>query len=199
MRRNKVLITLYGLGAVASMAFATITLADSNLAPISINEGTTYLSSSLGYGSNNKNPYTNSNQSLGLLSGVNGGYQINPYFALEGGYTALPNVTLGNSPLTKNNSMTKAAGKGIIHLDQKLDLYGKLGVASISTEYNAVDNTLNTNHATNFESRITPYYGGGLGINISRYSELTLEYDMTSQNGPVQATQALLTSIQLKF
>lgn len=198
MRRTKVLITLYGLGAVASMTFGTMTLADSNLAPIAITQGTTYLSSSLGYGGNTKNPYTNSNQSLGLVSGVNGGYQINPYFALEGGYTALPNVTLGDSPLTKNNSMTKAAGKGTIHLNRELNLYGKLGVASISTEYNAVD-TLNTNHATNFENRITPYYGGDLGINTSRYSELTFEYDMTSENGPVQATQALLTSFQLKF
>jgi len=196
MRKNKILITAYALGALASMLLSTASLADSSNF-ISIDKGP-YLGASIGYGGSKTNPYTNSNQALGLIYGFNGGYKLNKYVALEVGYTALPNVTLGNSDLTKNNWLVDLSAKGIIPVSQRFEFYGKLGIARVSTNYNAIE-ALKNDHVKGIKHRFTPYYGAGIGINMSRHTAFTVEFDMTPKSGPIPATQSLLTGFQFKF
>lgn len=196
MRKSKVLITICALGAVAAMTLSTASLA-ANDNEISINKGI-YVGASIGYGGSGNNPYTHNSRALGLIYGFNGGYKFNKYFALEGGYTALPNVTIGNSDLTKDNWLVDVAAKGIIPINQRFNIYGKVGIARVSTKYNAIE-ALDSNQPNGVKHRFTPLYGAGAGINISRHTAFTLEYEMTPKSGPVPATQSFLVGFQFKI
>ena len=103
---------------------------------------------------------------------IYGGYEINPMWAVEAGYTDLretsANSTLGR--VTADGSRTYVAAKASMPVNQQVSLYGKLGVAYSKTDVNYT--------TASFDQSDTEAYGAlGAKYKLNEQVALTLEYE----------------------
>lgn len=130
------------------------------------------ISGNLGYGKVNYN--ANTNPPLGStptnLNGfawnINIGYQFNPYFALESGYTSFPDITL--NPGEVQTSGLDFLGKGILPINEQFNVFAKAGAMNSFTKASAGGITLN-------RSRVVPEFGIGASYNVNSNVALTLQ------------------------
>lgn len=113
-----------------------------------------YVSAQLGYGDTNISDFSTS-ESSGLAGRLAAGYQINPYFAAELGWTGFSNaeasdtssaassegIVTATADTTVKTSALDLVGKATYPVNDKMDIYGKLGVAYVMQTTN-VDGTL---------------------------------------------------------
>ncbi len=101
------------------------------------------------------------------------GYQFNPNFALEAGYTYFPETDANGVVSTNNSTGATAIGradlkeyavdiaaKPILPVTQNMDVYAKLGAAYVHTStggYSIIDDT----------SRVRPEYGAGISYDLT--------------------------------
>ena len=137
----KALVTSMAAAAVlvSGSAFAVDSLGSTASSPmytyVSVGYGKLQAKSdkvSTATGNNNKNKM---NYGLGL------GYQLSPNFALESGLTAF-----GKTADTKSNWNFDLAAKGILPVADQFSLYGKLGVAYVTTKW--------SNGVSSFDSKV---------------------------------------------
>ena len=93
-----------------------------------------------------------------------GGYQINKYLGVEGGYidlgnTAIPGASFSNKTFT-------AVAVGSLPITPQFALLGKLGVALVETDVNGIS-----------DSNSDPTYGIGLRYDFTRQIGLRGEWD----------------------
>lgn len=107
-----------------------------------------------------------------------GGYEFNPMWGVEAGYTDLrsasANYTINgvNNSIKSDGSRTYLAAKATAPVNDQFSVYGKLGVG-----YSKVDVNSST-AGLNFSDNKTEAYGAiGGQYNINKQVALTLEYE----------------------
>lgn len=126
---------------------------------------------------------------------VFGGYQINKYFALEGGYTQLNDFTangVGSTALT--GSLYQAQGSnawvlaavGALPLTKKFSLFGKVGADSWKTSTKTIVRNTSTSAFTRTDSverGVDPYYGVGASYALTDNLGVRGEYERYDLGG----------------
>ncbi len=104
-----------------------------------------YVSGQVGYAATHMKPHlpTGAGISLandGLAGRVALGYKITSKVALEVGYLQLPGIkfpsTKDNTTFSNEQYAVDVAAKGMLPLTHNVDMYGKLGVAYLTTQLN---------------------------------------------------------------
>lgn len=175
--------------AAAVAGLVTVGMANANAAVSGA-----YVGGQLGYGNVHQGDFSNStfptataitsnsSSNGGLAGRVYGGYQFNPNFAAELGYTRFHNATANqdanNAASTFNASSTiktdafDLVGKGILPLQNGFSVYGKLGVAYLRAS-GSQDNTTKTGATTTTTSqsldanKLYPTFGAGVSYDIT--------------------------------
>lgn len=178
---------------------STTVLSVSVLAAMTANAATpgVYVTGQLGYANTHMGSKTNfhdhyldlgKNKNLsnnGLAGRVALGYQFNQNFAVEVGYLQLNDKKVdmtqhlfdkmqGNASLNLQQHAIDLVGKGIIPVSQNFNVYGKLGLAYLTTDVNLkvkegnLDANLNLNHYTNIaEHKWAPEAAIGVSYDIT--------------------------------
>lgn len=112
----------------------------------------------------------------GAMADLFGGYQFNPYFAVEFGFGSLPSVKIEQTATTEippffipatytstryaYTSDVYLALKGMLPLTNQFSLFGKLGIASEQVSYNNwfTDNDVNINATGTYLALGASYY-----------------------------------------
>lgn len=221
---KKVLVGLVSAAALASvtvgMAAATNSMnASSGNSFFNNSASGIFISGNLGYGSvtAENSDYGLTPTSLnhdGLAWNVNLGYQFNPYFAVEVGYIAMPDVTANFAANIANKATLDGFAidaKGILPINQKVDLFAKAGAIDMSQKQ-----TVSVSGATADTvsgSAWTPELGLGADYNVTKNVAITLQdiYTMGAQyNGTdsqnlfsgtvtIPTTNSILVGASYKF
>lgn len=211
---KKILVGL--VSAVALATFATGMAAaskNSMVADQSSNDSAgVFISGDLGYGrlSFDDNTGLSDSKRSGLVWRVAGGYQFNPYIALEAGYTSYPDIKVSASDVQTGETITgKLAtsnidllAKGILPVNDQFDLFAKAGMAYMTYEDSAslTVNGVTAASASKTHNRITPEFGIGAAYNITHNVALSIQGLTTlspSKNYP--ATYTALAGVSYKF
>lgn len=154
-------------------AIATPTLAD--------NTGTFY--GALDYGSwnfSNTNPGGSDFPNPGMLR-FSAGYHFTPMLAIEGGYAMIGDSTIQfiGSSATAKSSAVQMAAVGTYHIDETLELFGKLGFSMTTYKLSGTAGlaTLNTSN-----SSTSLMYGIGAQYNINKQWGIRAQYEDFGKN-----------------
>lgn len=105
-----------------------------------------YVSGQVGYAATHMKSHLPTGAGIGLANdGLAGrvalGYKITPKVAVEVGYLQLPDVkfpsTKDNATFSNEQYAVDVAAKGMLPLTPNVDMYGKIGVAYLTTQLNA--------------------------------------------------------------
>ncbi|WP_010597033.1 outer membrane beta-barrel protein [Rickettsiella massiliensis] len=131
-----------------------------------------YVGAQVGYGESsvpNQSFFVNND---GLAGRVNIGYQINKNFAVEAGYLALRKKTEASEDYKKvdQQSVIDLAGKASYPITERVNLYGKAGVAYITSRYNETINNgtreLNNDYGI-ARHKFAPEVAVGMDFNVT--------------------------------
>lgn len=109
----------------------------------------------------------------GLAGRLAIGYKVTPNFALELGYLQLSNAefNVGTSSFSNKQDAIDVAAKGILPITNNVNIYGKLGVAHLTTELkgkNAAGKTVDLNAAQGIDKhQWAPEIAIGIGYDIT--------------------------------
>lgn len=99
----------------------------------------------------------------GLAGRLAIGYKITPNAALELGYLQLSEAKLKNSDLSNKQHAIDIAAKGILPITNNVDIYGKVGVAYLTTVLDT--HTRSENHIS--KRMFAPEVAVGMGYDIT--------------------------------
>ncbi|MEI7431483.1 MAG: outer membrane beta-barrel protein [Betaproteobacteria bacterium] len=111
------------------------------------------------------------------------GYQLNQYFAIEGGYIDFGKakysgtVTGGTVKADIKASGFNIAAVGILPINESFSLFGKLGVIDAKAEVGSASAT-----------KIKPTYGLGATYNVNKQLGIRVEYELFSKLGDANKT-----------
>lgn len=131
-----------------------------------------YVGAQVGYGQSSvpNQAFVNND---GLAGRVNIGYQINKNFAVEAGYLALNKKTASNNAGDKRvnqQSVIDLAGKASYPITERVNLYGKAGVAYITSRYDATsgNTTVELNNGYGVaRHKFAPEVAVGMDFNVT--------------------------------
>lgn len=160
-----------------------------------------------------------SNINGGAIGGVDAGFQLTRYLALEGGWSYIPTasynrdrtVTLPVAQTTftlpqglqvnVNSGVGYIAAKGNIPLYQRLDAFGKLGAAYVynSTNVHVPASLVNSPvvHTTNHSNFWSPLFGVGLQYVTPINWSFNVQYDYIPGYREASANHFITPDIQL--
>ncbi|WP_367607432.1 porin family protein [Legionella sp. W05-934-2] len=124
---------------------------------------------------------------------VNGGYQFDPNWAVEAGFTQHTDETFGGGlrpPTGSENHVIDAVIKGIYPLVNSVHLFAKIGPAWVHHTLN------NAGIVTGTHTRVALYGGVGGDTALTRNLLLTVQVNGSSKGGNVPAM--ILTSVGLR-
>lgn len=119
------------------------------------------------------------------------GYEINKYFAIEGGYADLGepkvNVTYpgGWDKGTQESSAWFVVGKGTLPISEQFNVFGKVGVTRNKVKSTWTDNTGGKNSTS--DSRSRAMYGVGAEYNVTKQVGIRMEYENFGKFGDYDA------------
>ncbi|SRR3989339_1378181 len=136
-----------------------------------------YIDGRFGYGRINGTPTPGTNAKNGDFAwGGDIGYQINPYFAFDGGAMIMPKITVDTTTASSvtaadTNYLTDVALKGLLPFGsgQRGDLYAKLGAAYMHID---MKDGYSMNGITGNKSAFSPY--GAVGISWAVYPNIRI-------------------------
>ncbi len=179
---------------LSTMVGAIALISTSSFAAVGVDHGV-YFGGGLGIGKVNESVQgAIKNKRHGFGFNAYAGYQFNKNFALEGDYLNLPNEDFGNSIRGRENYALGVAAKGILPFNNGLDIYGKVGIASVHHEFRSPNVALT---GTGSFHRAAMLVGAGADYNLTQNVALTAEFDATTKSGPVPAMT--LGTVGLKF
>lgn len=136
-----------------------------------------YVNGQVGYADTNMKSQVKDNGANFANDGLAGrlaiGYKVTPNFALELGYLQLSNAefNIGASSFSNKQDAIDVAAKGILPITNNVNIYGKLGVAYLTTELkekNAAGKTLDINTAQGISKhQWAPEIAIGMGYDIT--------------------------------
>jgi OOP family OmpA-OmpF porin len=186
--------------ALAASAVAAITLASSGLAGKSTNTSNllsnVYVGGNIGYGKTNESFTNTSAKNKGFVWSVDTGYAFNKTWAIEAGFTQLPNVKAEDTTAVKQNRIINLVAKGTYDINNAFNIFGKLGLA-----YTHSYNTALVSDAPNqSNSAIEPYFGAGVGYNLTQDIALNLQGFAVPKHGDtVPAMYGATVGLQYSF
>lgn len=124
-----------------------------------------------------------------------GGYQINKYFALEGGYTQLNDFTAHGTSSTpsvdkvyqaQGNNAWILAAVGTLPLTKNFSIFGKIGADSWKIQTTTVITATNTDftRTVSVDRGVDPYYGVGASYALTDNLEVRGEFERYDFGGP---------------
>jgi OmpA-OmpF porin, OOP family len=145
-----------------------------------------YVGAQVGYGQSSV-PNQSFLNNDGLSGRVNIGYQINKNFAVEAGYLALNKKTQvlndgkndGKKHVNQQNVMD-LAGKVSYPITERVNLYGKAGVAYITSRYDETSNNGTTELNTDYDvarHKFAPEVAVGMDFNVT--SNIAVDTSLT--------------------
>ncbi len=149
-----------------------------------------YVGGNVGYGKTNESinlantDLTTSNK--GFVWGVDAGYQFTKNWAVEAGYTQMPNVKIAQGSATNKNRIVDLVVKGIYPLNDQFNIFGKLGAAYTHTHTTDVTVAgLQLDGANQSSGAIVPYFGAGVGYNLTQNVSFNVQGFATTKRGNV--------------
>ena len=127
---KKVIVSLIGASAliVSAAGMAATNVGNNNGPEAPVNAAGVYVNGSIGAG--NLSTKDNSDIKRGhFVWSADAGYQFNQYIAAELGYISLPTLKDRTTKVKLNSSAIYLAAKGILPINEKVDVFGKAGVA----------------------------------------------------------------------
>lgn len=160
-----------------------------------------------------------SNINGGAIGGVDIGYEFNNYLALEGGWSYIPTVSYNRDTTVKlpvgqttftlpqglqvniNSGLAYLVGKGTVPVYDKLDAFGKLGLAyaynhsNVNVPASLVNSTtINTVDHSNFWNAL---FGFGLQYSVMNNWRVNVQYDYVPGYNEASASHFITPAIQL--
>jgi OmpA-OmpF porin, OOP family len=170
INKNMKIIKLAILSASCFLGLASLNA----LADITDETSGVYITGNLGYGGVDVSDAT---KDSGLTWNAAAGYQLDRYFAMEGGYIQFAHIE-GFDPevggkFTVHPSAIYLAAKGILPLQDNFDLFAKVGAArtSISTDFLDGDVVVHSD-----SHRIVALFGVGGDYNINQHIAITAQF-----------------------
>jgi OOP family OmpA-OmpF porin len=133
------------------------------------------------YGSSDVNSVTSASIDTNNLAGrLFAGYQFNPNWAFELGYTQFSKtkfskIVPGDISGNIKEYSIDALGKGILPLDNGFGLFGELGAAYVSAKANGA--------LTGSEQRVQPAFGAGASYDVTANIPLFIAWNHTQKMG----------------
>lgn len=171
----------------SALLLATASIAGHSEMPVPpVSDQGFYVGANFGHGTVDEevSNVSGSTDNNGFAYNFNAGYQFNPYVALELGYTRFPDVSVGSLDVSDENQSMDIAAKGLLPLGsrQLVDLYGKLGIASVSTNNASYIYNEDGQNISGKQTDILPYLGLGIDFKVARNVKLNLEWAGTPQS-----------------
>ncbi|MDF1653489.1 MAG: outer membrane beta-barrel protein [Coxiellaceae bacterium] len=143
-----------------------------------------YVGGNVGYGKTNETITDSgvelSTKNKGFVWGADAGYQFTKNWAIEAGYTQMPNVKVDAGTAQNQNRIFDIVAKGIYPFNDKFNVFGKLGAAYTHTR--TTDLLINANQSS---GAIVPYFGAGVGYNLTQNVSLNVQGFATTKRGNV--------------
>ena len=149
-----------------------------------------YLDGGFGWGQSTSTDIAGTNTINELSWNANLGYQFNKFIAAEVGYISLPQFRNNNSTVIKDGYVIDLAVKGIIPVNDKLQLYGKLGVG---------DSTAHYGNGLGSHDEIVPVYALGASYALNNNSYIGFEAILTPKKNHVPGNRAVNLNIGYIF
>ncbi len=148
------------------------------------------------------NTFSGSSKDTGIAGRGFVGYQFNPYFAVESGYTLFSNMTtrangsFGPFSISESGKVSTQAidllGKGILPLSNGFSLYGKAGAAYLISKATANVTTSgfglsSSGSASQTNSKLYPAFGAGVSYDITPNVVTDISYNRIQKVGSSDA------------
>ncbi len=185
---------LLAMAGVSALALSTVSLAGglgSTTGPASASGA--YITAGLGYGVTDLNktaPHGLKDYGIAWLAGA--GYQFNANLALEGGYINMAHIKYRGVSI--NPHALYLAGKGIIPVSQRWDIFAKAGAAYTSFSASAGGFTV-----TSGEHKIVPLFGIGTDYYLTNNLAITVQGLTTLKESGFPATYMGTAGLTYKF
>jgi opacity protein-like surface antigen len=114
----------------------------------------------------------NSKTTTGFTGRISAGYSFGPYFALESGFTLLPNAkaSFANQEVKSTSFLVDFLLRTSIQFKEHFSVYGKLGMAYVNTKLSV------TNQSTSSAAEFRPVFALGTAYAINKAISLNLEW-----------------------
>ncbi|MDF1761732.1 MAG: outer membrane beta-barrel protein [Coxiellaceae bacterium] len=162
-----------------------------------------YVGGNVGYGKTNltmQDVDTGNNISTknkGFVWGANAGYEFTKNWAVEAGYTQMPNVKIDQGTTANQNRIFDIVAKGIYPFNDKFNVFGKLGAAYTHTHTTSLTGIDNPDQSS---GAIVPYFGAGVGYNLTQNVSLNVQGFATTKRGnSVPAMYGATAGLQYNF
>lgn len=166
MYQNRIILT----SAILLSAFTFQTNANANSTGGAYNEHRgPYIAGNLGtifYAGHDSNGHATSDFS-GVSANGTLGYQLNSNIGLEAGLTSMADIVT-------DSYIYDAAIKGIIPLDNRFSLFGKIGAAGVHVN---VCDLFDSSDCHSVLNRSGLFVGAGASVALNHYVDLALEYN----------------------
>lgn len=134
----------------------------------------------------------------------NAGYKINKNLSVVGGYTK---VSVGNKTediKTRQQQMVDVAAKATLPFKNGVNIFGKAGMAKFSAQnyrkLSPISTTVNVqSDSSTTYSKLLPYYGAGVGYQVSTHTDFDIQVSATPKSGTVPAMKATTIGLTYKF
>ncbi len=154
----------------------------------------------------NNSGISSSIDNTGVAGRIFAGYQFNPNWAAELGYTRfsdtdINDITAYGVPVG-NGSLREQAfdlvGKGILPLQNNFNLYGKLGAAYLQGDMSFNGSGVST---TGDENKVYPTYGVGISYDVTPNVPVDLSWNRIQKVGDsdLQSTDLIAVGIAYNF
>lgn len=164
-----------------------------------------YAGGQLGYGNTNYSKGDANATSIDksrLAGRLFGGYQFNPSFAAELGYTKFSDTKFKNinnipgSKFTLKQQAIDLVGKGILPLDNKFSAYGVLGGAYLMADGKA---SVDGESAKGDENKLFPTFGVGLSYDITPNVPVDISWRRIQKTGGTDLKSADFYSVGIAY
>lgn len=152
--------------------------------------------------------------SNGIAGGVFAGYQLNPYFAVQGGYTKFSDADIKHANLglgfeghgKVEEQAFDLVGKGILPLQKGFSLYGDAGMAVVLAKAKmTVDGNTQgvtfSDTTSNDKTKILPTFGVGVSYDLTPKVPVSLGWTRIQKMGgnSIQSVDMGMVSVAYHF
>lgn len=150
-----------------------------------------YLDVNLGHGKVDTTK-TGAGKNTAFIGGFAVGWKYTEGLGLEVGYDKFGNI----SKLNSSNYNYHIALKGMQPINEKMNVYGKVGFAFARSTCDAVGGRCDT---TGEEKKTVTYFGAGLGYELTPTIDATAGFSMASSSADMPAMSAFTLGLSLSF
>ena len=179
-----------------SLSLSAGVLLSNNAQARELNSRGVYVDGGFGWGQVAESNIPGLADANGIGWNANLGYQFNQHIGAEVGYMSLPRVKKNGDVVIKDNYAIDLAVKGSIQVHDRLGVYGKVGVAKVTSKYTGYGSVANS---PGYHQEIVPLFAVGVSYGINDNSYAGFEGLMTTKSGPVPSMRAVTFNVGYIF